>query len=805
MKTVSSELRHYRPAVAFEQFAPRELTRMLFLTLFVIGVVLLGVVWGNALTGRPWDTSLLMGLVAIDASLLTAVVLFRLYHNAHYYRGFGSVIGSTDRGEQGITYEVARVLLRNTNDVTGAFCISHMGREILLRVGISDSDIVSYVSSARSRVLPEQLPLPKERMFSLRDLGMFLYGYDTSFTSFLSKHNITEELYQETLLWVTSAYYATKQKERWWSKDNLSQHPGIGSEWAYGIPYLLNRFSHELGNTPVSQEVLSGGSYIGEYVASVEAVLAREDDANVLLVGVPGVGKKDVLAAVARRAKLGKALGAVQGQQYLVLDTDALIATHQTKQAFEPVFINLMNQAASAGNIVLIIEDISGFIQHAASIDVDVVSLIDPYLGSPELHVIAVSETGAYHTVLEVIPAFVRRFTMALMESPDLKGAVRFLGTLVPRYEARYGTFMTYPALRALVDGADRYIVSGVMPDKAVHLLDEVMHNARQSGVIVTVDFVESYIREKTGIPVGEVQEEERDTLLNLEETLHARVIGQEGAIAAISSTMRRARAGIQDSEKPIGTFLFLGPTGVGKTETAKALAHVFFGDEAHMVRLDMSEYGEEGSVTRLIGDGATPGVLTEKMHEHPYAVLLLDEFEKAERSVHDLFLQILDEGVFTNARGESINMRNTIIIATSNAGSQRILDTIKQGLALSTAKDSVVDAIIADGHYRPELINRFDATVLFEPLTRDEQRRIAMMLLEALGERVRDRGYTLAIDDVLIDTVVREGYSETFGARPMRRVIQDMIEEAIAQKIIAGGLQKGQTITLTKEDIPKA
>jgi ATP-dependent Clp protease ATP-binding subunit ClpA len=309
-------------------------------------------------------------------------------------------------------------------------------------------------------------------------------------------------------------------------------------------------------------------------------------------------------------------------------------------------------------------------------------------------------------------------------------------------------------------------------------------------------------VSDKTGIPAGPIQDEERDLLMHLEEKLHQQVIGQEAAIKAIARTMRRARAGIQSSEKPIGSFLFLGPTGVGKTETAKALATIFFGSEAAMLRLDMSEYSGQDALIRLLGDGETSGVLPDMLREHPYAVLLLDEFEKATRSVHDLFLQVLDEGVFTDARGGKVNARNTIVIATSNAGSQLIIKTVQQRQTLAHLEQEIINSIIKDGIFRPELINRFDSTIIFEPLTQVEQGHVARLMLSGLYERIKERGFELTISDDLMNLLVEKGYSPEFGARPMQRAMQDLIEEAVARKIISGDAQKGDTIMLTKADV---
>ena len=346
------------------------------------------------------------------------------------------------------------------------------------------------------------------------------------------------------------------------------------------------------------------------------------------------------------------------------------------------------------------------------------------------------------------------------------------------------------------------YIVEGAMPDKAIELLLDIATRAKQAKItMITPDYVYSVVSEKTGIPAGPIGEGERELLLNLEHKLHERVIGQQPALDAIARTMRRARAGIQATDKPIGSFLFLGPTGVGKTETAKALAHIFFGHESSMHRIDMSEFSGSDALPRLIGDATNSGVLPDMLREHPYAVLLLDEFEKGSRAVHDIFLQILDEGTFTDARGKKVNARNTIIIATSNAGSKIIIETVAGRKELATLHNEIINYIIKEGAYRPELINRFDSTIIFEPLKIEEQGQIAGLMLGGLYTRIKERGFELVVNRDLMDLLVQKGYSAEFGARPMQRVLQDVVEEKVAQRIIGGDLAPGATITLSLAD----
>ncbi|MCD5382393.1 MAG: ATP-dependent Clp protease ATP-binding subunit [Candidatus Pacebacteria bacterium] len=806
MYVVQTEIERYRASLALERLLSRRMHRVIIAVLGVIAVVLLGVLVVLAFVAESVWMMRVTGVLSMVLGLLLACVLLRFFHNAYFYRGFRSIIGLAQRPMEGIAYEIARALEGYTADCTQGFLRAPLGQEIMFRCGLSAAQVETFLQSdARIVMHTRGIVLPKGRMFMVSDIATTLYDEDASFARFLEGNGVTEHTYRRAVYWATQVYYAQKQKSRWWGKDNLSRTTGIGHDWSYGIAYLLNRFSVPIAQGAVFTGLGAETTYAAAMVEQLEEILARAQDANSMLVGAAGVGKMDIIHEVAERARTGDALGAVAGKHFIALNVDLLLASYPQKHELEQALILLLNQAAHAGNVVLVIADMPAFIRGAAAISVDVPHILDGYLGAPSLHIIATATTGAYHRELEVFEGFVRRFETIFVAPPDLLGTENLLMGLARRFERSHGVVLTYPALHAIVEGADRYITNGVMPDKAVQLLVEVMGAAQsRTEPIIQRAFVESYIHERTGIPVGPMQDAEREQLLHLEDVLHERVVGQDTAIAAISSAMRRARAGIQDSEKPMGTFLFVGPTGVGKTETAKALAAVFFKREDVMVRFDMSEYGATDGAARLIGTRAAPGALASAMKQYPYAVLLLDEFEKAHSAVHDLFLQILDEGYFTDARGSRINMRNTIIIATSNAGSQYILEAVDADAKEALDTDALVDQIIAQGAYKPELINRFDSVVLFEPLTYAQQKVIAGFMLRDLETRIRTQGYILNVTDILQDTLASRGYDPKFGARPMRRVLQDVIEEAIAQKIISGGLQKGDTITLTAEDIAR-
>lgn len=806
MDTLADSIKKYEPAIKLTSVMSRS-------TLSLLRKVSFG---GSALSSigaagtyffldGQYSMELLGSSFIFGAIWLEQMLSFS-YHNSYYFRGLNSIIGLEEELINGATYDVAEAVLKNRNDVTFSFCTSPFGSITLLRCGIAPEAVDSFLNGTRQKIASKIVMLPEDEIFSLIGLGKYILAHDLGFKEMIKQSGITEDIFLGSLRWVVGSYHQEKRRQRWWSKDNLSQTTGIGLEWSYGTAYLLERFSRDIRTSAVFSTLSLDSTFATEKVVEIESALARGKSANVLIIGEAGVGKIDLVIEVARRMRMGKSLDAIAGKQMIVLDTNRLFATHRDKQALELTLLQMFDEAAEAGNIIIIIENISTFIREAEAMGVFIPELLDQYLPLPQLQVIATDTPGAYHTYLETLGAFARRFVEILISSPDLSATTRVLQNIALQNEMKYQTLFTYSALHAITTSADRYIVEGVMPDKAIELLIDVATNAQQTNVgIITDDFVYKIVSEKTGIPTGPIQNSERDLLLHLSDRLHQQVVGQQNALDAIARTMRRARAGIQSSEKPIGSFLFLGPTGVGKTETAKALAKIFFGGEDKMQRIDMSEFSGDDALQKLIGNGEEAGTLPTILREHPYCVLLLDEFEKATQSVHDIFLQVLDEGVFTDTRGTKVNARNTIIIATSNAGSQLILRTVQQRKELSSLTQEIIDSIVREGIYRPELINRFDSTIIFEPLNIEQQTEVASLMLGGLYERVKERGYEISVDEELLNILVEKGYHPEFGARPMQRVLQDVIEEKIAQKIISGTVQKGGNISLTKADFTEA
>ncbi|TSC72810.1 MAG: Clp protease ATP binding subunit, partial [Parcubacteria group bacterium Gr01-1014_70] len=362
-----------------------------------------------------------------------------------------------------------------------------------------------------------------------------------------------------------------------------------------------------------------------------------------------------------------------------------------------------------------------------------------------------------------------------------------------------------YAALVEAARLAERYITDGAMPEKAIDTLERAVTEAKNAGeMFVTKHHVEQAVETRTHIPVMKASGKEAEKLLGMEDALHQRVIGQHAAITAVSNALRRARTGLHAGKRPVGSFLFLGPTGVGKTETAKALAAIYFGSVDSMARFDMSEFQGPEGVNKLIGsfDSGEPGVLANALRSKPFSLLLFDEFEKSSRDVINLFLQILEEGFFADAKGKRVSVRDAIIITTSNAGSNLIWDMVRQGKDPSALQKEVVDAVRQQGIFTPEILNRFDAIVVFEPLDKEKLKSVATLLLQELQARLKEQEIELVISEELVAKVVEIGFDPVMGARPMRRAITDRVEQVIARKLLEGTLKRGGIIQFSIEEI---
>ncbi len=805
---IHKEVNLYRPAIALDFFLSvklREFLNFIFAIVALISLVLF--VTPNLLISQNLaffdqfrDTEIPFAIFLISSGLFFITLMLTLFHNSFYYRGIEALVHKNEK--RGISYEVAYILLNSNKSITNGFVKSLYGQEILIRSGVSLEAISNFLKTNQSTLSSSTLELPQKGFLTIDLIAWPIFKNDKEFSDFLFSNGISEKLYTGAARWVTRTINTVKHNNQWWSKDNLKKIPAIGREWSYGGAYALKQYSRNLEN---KMDLLSSSndiSYTEEIIQQIEIILSRTKEANVIIVGAPGVGKIDILVQLKQKMQRGEVPEALKNNSIILFDTNNFVAEHNSKESFEAEFIRIFDQVAKAGNIIVAIDDLPAFLRNAQVIGSNVVTLLDRYLTSPHMHIIATSTPTSFHQEIETKPQLAQRFERVQIDNPGFENVIRILEGIVSQYEAKYHLVLTYPAIYTIAESADRYITEGVMPNKAIDLLDEIITTANGKGIsVITKDFVHQYVGTKTGIPSGPMNEEERSKLMQLEEILHKRVIGQDAAIGAISSAIRRARTDIQNTKRPMGSFLFLGPTGVGKTETAKALAATFFKNEESILRFDMSEYSGTDALQRLIGESGRSGILANALKDRPYGVLLLDEFEKATTEVHDLFLQILDEGFFSDIQGNRINVRNTIIIATSNAGSDLIWNLTKEGKDPTEQKDTIIDIIIQEAIYKPELLNRFDAVIIFHSLEKEHLKKIANIMLEKLKGRLKKKGYDLVINDVLINLLLEEGYNPQFGARPMQRVMKNKIEEKIAVRIIEGGLSKGSSIEFSEQD----
>ncbi len=419
------------------------------------------------------------------------------------------------------------------------------------------------------------------------------------------------------------------------------------------------------------------------------------------------------------------------------------------------------------------------------------------YLALSDFQIIAVTTYDGLHSIIEKNPSLNNLFEKVEVKEISEKETLHLLENYVPFFEKKHKKFINYKALREVLTLSSRYLTQTPFPEKALRLLDEAMSYLAvyTKDYVLREEHIKKVITEKTEIPVEELEAKEKKVLLNLEKLIHQRIINQEEAVKQTASALRRARAEVSLRKGPIGTFLFLGPTGVGKTETSKALSSIYFGSEKRMIRLDMSEFQNLEDIKRLIGSQHESGLLTTPVRENPFSLVLLDEIEKAHVKILNLFLQVLDEGWLTDGMGRKVDFKNTIIIATSNAGAEIIRQDIQADKALNIIKDDLLDYLFREKVFRPEFINRFDAVIVFRPLTKENLLDIAHLMLDKLARNLQDKGIRFEITLPLKQKIAELGYNPVFGAREMKRVLQDKVENVLANAILSGKLKRGKRV----------
>ena len=619
-------------------------------------------------------------------------------------------------------------------------------------------------------------------------------------------------------------------------------------------------------------------------IQRVIQILSRRTKNNPVLIGEPGVGKTAIAEGLAQRIVTGNVPEILRNKRIISLSIGSMLAGAKYRGEFEERLKKAIDEVQQHDDMIIFIDEIHTLVGAGATEGaMDAANLLKPALARGEFQVIGATTLDEYKKHIEKDAALERRFQPVQVGEPNEEDALEILKGLRDRYEAFHKAKITDEALKAAVTLSSRYITDRFLPDKAIDVVDEaaskvrmqvfsaapdvkaleerlkVVKNEKEAAVtsqdfekaaklrdeektlvkeiddkksvakeesdeklIVTEDDIAAVVAQWTGIPVAKIAEEESETLLHLEEELHKRVVGQDDAVTAVAKAVRRARAGLKDPKRPIGSFLFLGPTGVGKTELARALASSLFGDESAMIRLDMSEYMEKHTVSRLVG--APPGYvgyeeggqLTDAVRRKPYSVILLDEVEKAHADFFNILLQVLDDGRLTDSQGRTVDFRNTVIIMTSNLGAKALHKNSSElgflapkksesstnqsnSIDFKEAKKSVMDAV--KRHFRPEFLNRIDEMIVFRPLTEEDLKHIVSILMSDVTKRLKERELQLEITSEAMQLLVKEGSDFTMGARPLKRAIQRLIEDPVSDLILKGDVTEGKTIKVDVKD----
>jgi len=621
------------------------------------------------------------------------------------------------------------------------------------------------------------------------------------------------------LFWLDNFRKEQEEKKKFWTMKNLLKTGSIAKDWAAGYTVLLDQFSVDVTNAMRKQGFREIFAHRSE-VETMEAILARRERNNALIIGESGSSRRSMIQSLANRSAMGECAGDLNYRRVVLLDIPRILASNSNIKESEIILDKIFQEVVFAENIILVIDNLHNYIGDVSAQRLgaaEISGLISSYLDSPGFKLIGITTYDGLHSHIERNSQLLSLFEKVEVVEISEEETIKIIQDRALQLENKYKILIPWQSIRDTVTLSAKYIVNLPFPEKAMGLIDEAaIATAQKRKKVVLPSTLAELITSKTQIPVGEIKEEEKETLLNLESLIHQRIINQEEAVVNIAKAMRRARTEITIRKGPMGAFLFLGPTGVGKTETAKALAEIYFGSENKMIRLDMSEFQAIKDISRIIGSTEENGLLTTPVREDPFSVVLLDEFEKAHPNIVNLFLQVFDEGHLTDGLGRKVSFLNTIIIATSNAGYQIILKVLKElteAGSFETEKPvgrtkevwdvvekRLLDYIFDNGIFRPELVNRFDDLVIFKPLTKGNLLDIAGLMLKKLQKNLKEKDIDLVITESLKEKVVELGYDPVFGAREMRRVIQDKVENLIATAMLSNKIQKGDKIEIDKE-----
>lgn len=574
---------------------------------------------------------------------------------------------------------------------------------------------------------------------------------------------------------------------------------GIARDWTNGFTPQLNQYGQN-----VSLSIERQGAHFGTLMESPSVTAIKnafsQGVSAVALIGDPGVGKTSHVYALAQLLLQEEHDRNLEHRQIVSLNPSLIISNAGRTGGIEFTIVSLLHETMHAGHIILFLDDAQLFFKNGIG-SFDITQILLPIIQHRAIQIVLAMTPRDYQQLKSNNGSFASLLTPVVIGEPDEAGVIRVLEDNATGIEARHKGLIAYEALKEAYRLSNRYEQDMAMPGKAINLLEQSLPHATNG--IVTAQSVQAAIEQTRGVKVSSAAPAEADQLLHLEDTIHRRMINQSRAVTVVANALRRARAGVSNPKRPIGSFLFLGPTGVGKTELARSIAATYFGAETSMIRLDMSEYQQASDVARLIDSGNSEAAsLIMSVRQQPFSVVLLDEIEKAHPNILNLLLQVLDEGHLTDASGRTASFKDTILICTSNAGANSIRQHVEQGEALESFEKPFVDELINSGQFKPELLNRFDEIVLFRPLTVDELVQVVTLMMGEVNTTLANQNISVELTPAAAKAIAEAGFDPRLGARPMRRELQRAVEDSIAARILSGQTRPGDHVVLDAADL---
>lgn len=673
--------------------------------------------------------------------------------------------------------------------------------------GVSESTLPLYPSTAiRSLVvysLNEAL-LTSSRTIKPEHILLAFFNVFPVLKKFLQSQNSSIDVLREIVRY--QSYEREKISRVKIFNPNIPYYKkgGIAEEWIYGYTFILDKFSKNLNEVVAEENDIFGIGH-KEEIDNLVSVLGKISGKNALLIGEPGVGKSSLILGVAQRINTGDVPGQIKDKRILQLDINGLIAISSKEMNIEMLIEKSMKELENAGDVILYIDEMQELVPaKAQDSGHSLAGILLPYILNSKFPIIGTVNYSDYKKYFYSNESLRQSFTNIEVKEVSADDTLQILETKVPQLERNFGIYITFPALISTTELAQRYIKDRKLPSSAVQLIEAACSWAQANGVrVLTSEHISKVISLQKGISVSNIDAEESTRLMKLEENIKTKVIGQDDAVQAIVEALRRAHTDIRSPHKPIGTFLFMGPTGVGKTHLAKTVAGEYFGNSNDIVRVDMSEYQDIASIEKFLGQsqqsnilGQAPISLIDRIKSNPYTVVLFDEVEKAHPQVLDLFLQIFDEGRLTSNMGEVVDFTNSIIICTSNIGSPILLESLRSAnTTWEEAKDRAM--IELRQSIRPELLNRFDKVIIFHPQSIENLSKIAEILLRELAKRLNEKSITITWNSVIPQLIANKAHEPGMGARPIKRYIQDKIEGLLAKEMIEQEVKSGDEIEI--------